>query len=157
MVTKISPYRLSYANDVLTLANCALGEGYFDVSKMSSESGLIALSGTVVVGFVLFESVPQAMSLTTIVVDSKWQRRGIGLSLGMESLRKSPGKTWTSPAWISGSDIPADRLLRCLGFEPTHIAKEYWFEDSQKRGYECPICGNPCRCDAMIYRKPANT
>ncbi len=118
---------------------------------MDPEQCLVAHEDGRVSGFVVIEPHAEFMSLKTIVVDPAIRRRGIGSALARAALLRHPEARWISPAWIDGDRIPADRLLRSLGFLPRERIPDYWLEDSLKRGYACPTCGNPCHCAAMIY------
>lgn len=56
-------------------------------------------------------------------------------------------------AWRSGGVCFAGGILEDLGFRPVVTLFEFWREDSLVRGYDCPACGRPCRCDAVVYAR----
>ncbi|MDA8383565.1 MAG: GNAT family N-acetyltransferase [Betaproteobacteria bacterium] len=139
--------------DLQRMADHALGVGFLEATRIAAQSGLVAKTGSKAVGLLVIESAGDVMSLPVIVVDAAYRRRGVGQLLGLAALSRHPDQEWISAAWISGAEIPADRLLRRIGFAPSHRVRDYWLEDSLRRGFTCPLCGHPCRCDAMIYRR----
>ncbi|MDA8092831.1 MAG: GNAT family N-acetyltransferase [Betaproteobacteria bacterium] len=149
----VEAYSPDDAATLQLMADNALGVGFFEVLQLTARSGLVAKAGPKAVGFLVIEPAGEGMSLPVVVVDAAYRRQGVGLLLGRAALARHPDKAWLSVAWISGSEIPADRLLRRIGFAPSCRVREYWLEDSLKRGFTCPICGHPCRCDAMLYRR----
>ena len=141
---------------ILTLADAALGAGYVDHAALARSTCFVAVDVEEILGFVCVE--PHAPRhnervLKTIVVAPAHRGRGIAKQMALAALSGSPGNAWLSPAWIShGGEIPANRLLRSLRFIPEETIHDYWYTDSLSRGYQCPNCGNPCRCSAMMYR-----
>ena len=142
---------------ILTLADAALGAGYVDHAALASTVCFVAVDAEEIMGFVCVE--PHASRcdgriLKTIVVAPAHRGRGIAKHLGLAALSAFPGSAWRSPAWVShGGEIPADWLLRSLGFVSEELIHNYWYIDSLSRGYLCPNCGNPCQCSAMMYRR----
>lgn len=137
------------------LADEALGTGYVDGDRFDPGTVLVARSEGRLAGFVHFEPADSGLSLKTIVVDAEFRFLGIGSALAHAALSRHPCARWTSPAWIDRDRIPADALLRALGFVPEHLAPDYWLADSLERNYLCPSCGHPCHCSAMIYVRTA--
>ncbi|MBD79021.1 MAG: hypothetical protein CL840_08890 [Crocinitomicaceae bacterium] len=57
-----------------------------------------------------------------------------------------------SAAWTKNDETPFSPLLESKGFVHLKTVRNYWKEDSLKRGFICPVCGDPpCLCDAKIY------
>lgn len=141
---------------VTQLADEALGVGYLDMRMFRLDHCLVALSAQQVVGFICTQCTDCQASLQTVVVHPAFRGQGIARLLGLEALsRFSTCVSWTSPAWEHNGKVPADKLLRALGFEPVFRAEDYWYADSVRRGYDCPVCGNPCHCSAVIYGRPS--
>ena len=142
---------------ILALSDAALGTGYVDHAALTRASCFVAVAAEELLGFVCVE--PHTFQrneqvLKTIVVAPAHRGRGIARHLVLVALSAFPGSAWRSPAWVShGGEIPADRLLRSLGFVPEELIHDYWYIDSLSRGYPCPNCGNPCQCSAMMYRR----
>lgn len=89
-------------------------------------------------------------------VDENYRNYGIGsklLALSIESAKKQGARAGVSHLWKqSPNNSAVNYFTRCGG----RLVKEHpnrWFELS-KNGYECPICGFTCRCEAaeMIIR-----
>ena len=142
---------------ILALADAALGAGYVDHAALASAACFVAVDAEEILGFVCVEPhTPQCDErvLKTIVVAPAHRGRGIARHLVLVALYAFPGSAWRSPAWVShGGEVPADRLLRSLGFVSEDLIHNYWYIDSLSRGYLCPNCGNPCQCSAMIYHR----
>jgi GNAT superfamily N-acetyltransferase len=41
-------------------------------------------------------------------------------------------------------------VLEPLGFKVVGDLDNFWHDESQQQGYECPDCGNPCTCAARV-------
>lgn len=92
----------------------------------------------------------------TVVVSPDTRRQGLGERLVRAALTDAlPPPSFCPlllPAWRHPDGrVPAERLALRLGFRPLAIVPDYWFADSQARGYQCPVCGNPCHCAANLY------
>jgi len=101
-----------------------------------------------------FEARDDVGCLQTFVVDDDYRRRGGGTALAqqlLEDLRTRGHKQVLMFTWISGRDDTADGIAEGLGFTHLGMLPEYWHEDSLEAGYECPICGNPCRCSVNVW------
>lgn len=47
-------------------------------------------------------------------------------------------------------------VLTVSGFAPVLEVDDFWLLDSQAAEYDCPSCGNPCRCAAVVFARAAN-
>lgn len=93
--------------------------------------------------------------LHAVGVDPKFQRRCIGTVLvreSIEALKKLGAETLLSVGWKSEKGIHIGGILSRSNLTAFREIKEYWLEDSKKKGYSCPSCGNPCRCSAVIFK-----
>jgi hypothetical protein len=51
---------------------------------------------------------------------------------------------------------PGNKIIDILekqGYEKAGVIANYWYNDSKEKGYQCQICDNPCKCDALIMVK----
>lgn len=96
----------------------------------------------------------QICMIKTVVVDGNYQGKGVGYAL-IESLLTewhSAGiNDFACIAWKSKDGINIKGLLESFGFTAYTEIKDYWKEDSTNEGFDCPVCGNPCHCSAVIY------
>lgn len=93
--------------------------------------------------------------LHTVGVDPKFQRRGIGTALvkeSIEELKKLGAETLLSVGWKSEKGVHIGGVLKRSNLTAFREINEYWLEDSRKKGYSCPSCGNPCQCSAVIFK-----
>ena len=92
--------------------------------------------------------------IKTVAVDNKCQRMGIGYKL-VESLLKECKKNnihdYASVAWKSSNGTNIKGVLESFNFSAYKEIPDYWTEDSIKEGFQCPVCGNPCHCSAIMY------
>jgi hypothetical protein len=97
--------------------------------------------------------------LQTIAVSTSCQRQGIGQLLA-ESLIRSLGAppVLLSPAWRQpGGEVNAARVLSRVGMTTLADYPEFWTAESRQLGYACPSCGNPCRCEMVLFGAGLNT
>ena len=153
----IRPFNACNKTKLRVLTNSIFGKDYFDIAKLDNPNTICLEAITEVgafVGFVYGHFTDTSATLETICVDPEYENKGIGYQLGitfLNALEKLNIGTVISPAWKDKQVIPADPLLRKLGFFPQKTIKNYWYEDSKQRGYQCLSCGNPCFCSAVIY------
>lgn len=92
--------------------------------------------------------------LGSVVVDARYRRCGVATSLIREALRRLRasgvenlyGFAWKRP---DGS-CPSRGLLESLGLEAAAEIPNFWKSESEVKGYDCPVCGNPCVCSAIV-------
>lgn len=94
--------------------------------------------------------------IQTIAVDPEMQGCGIGNALfeyTLDKLSKRGIKRYVSLAWKSSEGTNIEGLLVRHGFQLFAEFEQFWKEDSIEAGYECPACGHPCNCSAVLYKK----
>lgn len=90
-----------------------------------------------------------------VVVDPKYQGKGIGKSLVKEAIKYQKifrAKAVGVHSWQSSPGNGSQKLFESFGFRPIKMHKSPWLEYSKKagpKGYWCPVCGNPCKCDEL--------
>jgi|GEM_PF-1289597 len=101
-----------------------------------------------------FEASGDVGCLQTLVVDTAYRRRGGGTALARQLLADLHARGHCQVlmfTWVSGRDHTADGVAEALGFTHLGALPEYWYEDSLEAGYDCPVCGNPCRCSVNVW------
>jgi ribosomal protein S18 acetylase RimI-like enzyme len=95
--------------------------------------------------------------IKTVAVYKKYQGFGIGNKLSQISYDELIDKgvdSLYSIAWRNGEVTNIGGILTNLGFKEHAVIENYWTEDSQEKGYDCPACGEPpCKCTGIIYTK----
>ncbi len=89
----------------------------------------------------------------SVAVDPDHRRSGHGITIGRQlraHLLNSGCTALLSFNWQSG-EYTTTRWLQAIGLHPLVSIRGFWREDSLRRGYLCPSCGNPCDCTACIY------
>jgi transcriptional regulator with XRE-family HTH domain/ribosomal protein S18 acetylase RimI-like enzyme len=94
--------------------------------------------------------------IKTIAVYNKYQGYGIGKKITeacYEVLLDEGMDSACSIAWRNGDVTNVGGVLTSLGFREFTSIENYWKDDSEEKGYDCPTCGNPCSCTGVIYIK----
>ncbi|WP_439185536.1 GNAT family N-acetyltransferase [Carboxylicivirga taeanensis] len=165
---------------VLDIANQELGEGYFksvlDELKGYALTINCLFKGQYLIGFSLsyrcslgqfIDATQSHMSISlsssarilvvkTIVVKAEHQRKGCGTGLLkhlIEEAFREDTKAILALGWKSKSGVNIQHLMATFGFEERCEIKEFWKSGSEKYQYQCPDCGHPCNCSAIIYSK----
>ncbi len=169
----------SHDNQMRLICDEELGDGYYqalvDAKNYSVESiWLVALDESEqVVGFCLGSIHTQgtlqhkwklnsAASETadydgyfqTLAVKSSLQGKGIGVRLMdclFKNLEKYNIETVYTTAWKNEVAFNSKALLGKYSFNFKKEIPEYWFEESLRYQYHCPVCQTPCKCTALIY------
>ncbi len=92
--------------------------------------------------------------LKTIAVSSAYTNLGIGSKLVEFCIKKMTQEhvdVILSTAWKHAGVINIGGVLEKAGFIKKMEIADYWLESSIQDGYQCPQCGNPCRCACVIY------
>lgn len=94
--------------------------------------------------------------IKTIAVDAPFRNMGLGTMLVNQSLDymvRQGTKCFVSPAWKHAGDINVASILGKSGFVQRMEIAKYWYDSSIDEGFECPLCGNPCKCSCVFYVK----
>ncbi|MDG5799589.1 GNAT family N-acetyltransferase [Marinilabiliaceae bacterium ANBcel2] len=90
--------------------------------------------------------------LKAAAVKLKLRGRGIGVALIKKALQKvksekykyAIGTVWDIP------ENPVKKIFNSIGFKELSLINTYWTGESIQKKYQCPICGNPCFCNAIL-------
>ena len=94
--------------------------------------------------------------LATIVVSEKYRGNGLATVLidKVTDIFAQMNITHIiSTAWKHIGKINLQGVLTRCGYKKVMEIPDYWYEDSIKKGYSCPQCGNPCHCSCVIFEK----
>src|SRR5438132_12111663 len=95
-----------------------------------------------------------AGSLEALAVEPAFRRRGTGALLAQASLswmRARGCSVLVTLAWRSGRDDESLQLFRRLGFSEGTTVDRFYFEESLRDGWSCPVCGPGCTCPATLF------
>lgn len=149
---------------VLSIADSQLGEGYLKgVLKLAEKNSLWVAEikeSKELIGFIFVILEDNKAIIKSIAVNADFQNRGVGtglMTIVLESLRGDV-EEFEVVAWQRSDSglIPLEVILTRVGFEKLEVKKGHWYEDSVRRGYKCPACGHPCKCDAVIFSIPSS-
>lgn len=94
--------------------------------------------------------------LGAVAVEQEARRRGVATRLIEEATRwaaRSGATSILSFGWKADGRAELAGVLNGQGFETVREVAGFWTEDSKERGYDCPRCGHPCTCSAVIFAK----
>ncbi len=171
---------LQYINDslqdeVLAIADQRLGRGYLTVDSFTCSGAivLVAIEFGKAVGFVLFhikEQIDFPVELTkmfgqphrsvyvkSIAVKEENEQKGFAtallkmvINIGM----RQNALCCYGHVWIAGNNGASARIFESLGFEEVMEIADFWYLDSVKKQFQCPVCGFPCHCKAHLVCRP---
>lgn len=168
---------LGYVDEVYKIHQEKLGDTYLDkkyfIEQAKKNRLIIAKDDSQVLGYLIFDLTTEkeffeskhildcgsdnlVLSLLTMAV--KNERNGIGTMMTKYCIDKynQVVKDMYSPVWKSVNGTNAHKLLMNCGFEIINEIENYWHEDSiGKEGY-CPVCGTPCTCTMVIYKRKSS-
>lgn len=166
------------------LLNRELGEGMYTPDRLTrdaadptaavwiAEAGARPVIGAAVARLLIPEDVsyyerfgPEAVDLfrntvgsyEAVAVESGFRRHGVGRRLteaALEWMRRHGCATAVTLAWLSGREDSSPGLFRALGFQEGETVERFYYEESLRDGWVCPVCGNPCRCSATLFTLP---
>jgi len=181
----IIPYQKEFFNQVCSIADLTLGSQYFgedeiedllrfeNLALMDVENNVVrAFSFTIITTLKKLENdfkIPPPLpfnddnirvALTkTIATHPEQQGKGIANNLFEEEQAVLIGlgvKACFTVTWSAKGKINLSSLLKKNNYLLHTVIENYWLDDSIKRKYSCPECGNPCYCSAEIYYKVFN-
>lgn len=93
--------------------------------------------------------------IKSIAVDSQARGSGVATELvktAMQDLNRRGVKSFYSIGWVTEEKgCHVQGVLESLGFECVQKFERFWYTDSRKNGYDCPTCGHPCKCSALLF------
>ncbi|MBR8535817.1 GNAT family N-acetyltransferase [Carboxylicivirga sediminis] len=98
----------------------------------------------------------QVYVLKSMVIEESYQRRGYGTELMKSALNKAKANQLDAiilVGWKSVKGTNIEHLMDDFGFEVICEIQDFWHAESIINQYQCPVCGNPCNCTAIIYSK----
>jgi [ribosomal protein S18]-alanine N-acetyltransferase len=103
-----------------------------EIAQRSSRRYRVALIGPLLVGYCGLMIVGDEGHVTTVTVDERWQRRGMGTLLLLELARSAPrlGVRHLTLE-VRAGNAPAQVLYRRFGFAPVGIRKNYYSETGE--------------------------
>ena len=93
-------------------------------------------------------------SLEALAVRSGNRRRGFGARLvtaRVDWLGEHGCDRVVALSWLSGRPGTSAPLYRRLGFREGATVADFYFEESRRDGWLCPVCGTPCHCAAQLF------
>jgi GNAT superfamily N-acetyltransferase len=90
-------------------------------------------------------------------VDESYRGQGIGselLNQSIEVVKQQGGTAGLAHIWLASPGNSAYRYFRANGGKLIKKHKDKWLPLSLEEGYECPICGDRCRCEAAEMLLP---
>lgn len=179
MIKEITDKQEDWLKDqVIAIANSQLGKGYLLLGDLDNyiennkHSVLVEFAGDEVKGFCLVSVLSFAEAanklrksvnidepigyISMVATLEKHKREGIASKLveaGVEFLKGKSCKSLVIVTWKSPISNAMQNLVEKLKFQREFKVDNYWYMSSLQEGYECPECGNPCRCSAIIYKK----
>jgi len=103
-----------------------------EIAQRSSRRYTVALIGPMVVGYCGLMLVGDEGHVTTLTVDPRWQRRGIGTLMLLDLARAAPGvgaRHLTLEARVGNT--AAHVIYRRFGFAPAGVRKNYYPETGE--------------------------
>lgn len=151
--------RLAEKKDIenlLSLSETAFGKGfhekkYFD--KNDGECTVYTDKHLNILGYCMAIRTSKGMKISSVVVSEGQRGKGIATALIEDVLLEHPQEKVYIYAWRKGGVLLLQPVLNRLGFQMKEEKPKYWYRDSVERAYNCPECGNPCYCSAVIYEK----
>jgi len=168
----IQSYKKEYLRQVETIAELQFGKGYISCDDWFDKDRiiLVAVKDEKVLGFciaVILEYKNLAhIELQSVLTDSPVGmikslavqpgqiRKGVGAKLLEAILRllveKGVSQFYTE-AWRDRKGTRIEKIVLKNNFTKLIEKEDYWYSDSLKRNYQCSVCGQPCRCNAVVY------
>ena len=95
-------------------------------------------------------------SFEALAVEPAQRRRGIGAALteaSVDWMRDQGCDAAVTIAWLSGRPGSSASLFRRLGFREGRSVERFYWEESRRDGWACPVCGGPCTCSATFFAR----
>ncbi len=165
----------SQLKDVVDISNSQFGVGYLNTSDFTSDGAivLVATDDEKVVGFALFyiiggDDFPAQLSIfypvahtsvffKSIAVLPGFENRGVGshlMQMVLNLARNQGVLCCYGYLWVKDGKMALESIARHHGFHDVKVMPRFWQQVSIDKGFDCPVCGNPCRCDALMVCRP---
>jgi GNAT superfamily N-acetyltransferase len=102
----------------------------------------------------LFDGTGPVGSLEAVAVEPGRRRHGTGSSLVtacLEWMRERGCGAAVTVSWRSGREGASAGLFRRLGMREGPTVERFYYEESVRNGWACPVCGGPCTCAATVF------
>jgi len=180
-IVKVGPGDLTSITAAETLLNRELGQGLYPPGRVARDTAdstagvwIAGQEASSVVGAAVARLLipddatyyepfgPEALELfrgtvgsyEAVAVEPQLRRRGVGRLLteaGLEWMREQGCDVAVTLAWLSGSTDSSPELFRRLGFREGATVDRFYYDESFRDGWICPMCGGPCRCSATLF------
>jgi GNAT superfamily N-acetyltransferase len=96
-------------------------------------------------------------SFEALAVEPDQRRHGVGSRLTAVSLdwmRERGCSSAVTLSWRSGRADSSAGLFRRLGMSEGPTVERFYFDESVRDGWTCPVCRGPCTCPATLFSLP---
>jgi GNAT superfamily N-acetyltransferase len=93
-------------------------------------------------------------SFEALAVEPAWRHRGLGRALttaALEWMWSQGCDAVLTLSWRSGAGDASAGLFRHLGFREGRTVNRFYYEESVRDGWICPVCHGPCTCAATAF------
>jgi GNAT superfamily N-acetyltransferase len=105
----------------------------------------------------LFAGAGTVGSFEAFAVDPGARGRGLGsrlVSASLDWMREERCAAAITLSWRSGRGGASAGLFRRLGMREGPTVERFYYEESVRDGWTCPVCGGPCECSATLFTLP---
>jgi ribosomal protein S18 acetylase RimI-like enzyme len=98
-----------------------------------------------------------AGSLEALAVDPEHRGNGVGTLLtvaGLDWMRERGCRAVVALSWCPPGGSLSAGLFRRLGMREGPTADRFYYEESVRNGWSCPVCHGPCTCAATLFTLP---
>lgn len=156
----VRPYCRQDIAEILNITDELLGVNYIVEKQLEEYFVLVAeneeLGKCVGVCLSYVDAEANVGYVKTVAVSPKFSGQGIGTELIAESVRRLENlgvKKLRTTAWKHDGIVNSDIIFRRNGFVPVREIPDFWYEDSLKRKFVCPVCGDVCHCACVVYER----
>ncbi len=92
--------------------------------------------------------------LKTIAIKNRYKNTGLGKTMIDDMIRELElihTQIIISTVWYNQLNPAIRIIMNNSDFKLHKEIPNYWTNDSIEKGYQCPVCGHPCICSAIIY------
>lgn len=144
--------------DILTLSNKAFGKHFHSEDKFinteTSETTVFITDKGILSAYCVLIKENKQVRVDSITVDENERGKGIASMLIEDVILNYGHLRIYSYAWkMKNGEVNLKVVLDRLGFRFVEEIENMWYDESIKTGFNCPSCGNPCTCSALVYEK----